>query len=42
MNNNGWICPKCGRVYAPYVFECHYCNKEIKIPSYINKGGGEN
>ena len=23
----GWICPKCGRVYAPFTSECPYCNK---------------
>lgn len=23
----GWICPKCGRVYAPFMSECLYCNK---------------
>lgn len=23
---NGWICPKCGHVYAPFVSECHVCN----------------
>ncbi len=28
--NNGWICPKCGRVYAPYIAECQHCNKEVK------------
>ena len=28
----GWICPKCGRCYAPYVSGCLYCNaSEIKI-----------
>ena len=21
----GWICPKCGRVYAPGVDKCQYC-----------------
>ena len=21
----GWACPKCGRVWAPYVAECHHC-----------------
>lgn len=24
--NIGWICPKCGRVYAPTVKECPNCN----------------
>ena len=29
--STGWICPKCGRVYAPFVFECTKCNNnEIK------------
>jgi hypothetical protein len=23
----GWICPKCGSVYAPWVAECDKCNK---------------
>lgn len=22
----GWICPKCGKVYAPDVKECSNCN----------------
>jgi len=24
-NNEGWVCPKCGRVYAPWVEKCQYC-----------------
>ena len=28
--NNGWICPKCGRVYAPFIPECQHCNRENK------------
>lgn len=29
--STGWICPKCGRVYAPFVMECSHCNNnEIK------------
>lgn len=28
----GWICPKCGRCYAPHVRECSHCNtSELKI-----------
>lgn len=23
----GWICPKCGRVYGPFMNACPYCNK---------------
>lgn len=21
----GWVCPKCGRIYAPTVTQCPYC-----------------
>lgn len=21
----GWVCPKCGRVYAPWVYTCAPC-----------------
>jgi len=24
--NEGWICPKCGNVYAPVMMECNKCN----------------
>ena len=28
----GWICPKCGRCYAPHVSGCKHCNESsIKI-----------
>ena len=20
-----WVCPKCGRVYAPWIDKCQYC-----------------
>jgi len=22
---SGWVCPKCGRVYAPWVWTCTLC-----------------
>ena len=26
MNNRyGWICPQCGRVWAPYITKCDPC-----------------
>jgi hypothetical protein len=29
----GWVCPKCGNVYAPFVEECFKCNpvEHVKI-----------
>lgn len=30
LSRYGWVCPKCGRVYAPQVTLCAYCNKKIK------------
>ena len=27
----GWICPKCGRVYAPWVNKCQYCGNSTTI-----------
>jgi len=28
--SEGWVCPKCGAVFAPIFFECKYCNKHLK------------
>ena len=25
---SGWICPKCGRVYAPFITACNECNEK--------------
>jgi len=22
----GWVCPKCGKVISPSIFECYSCN----------------
>ncbi len=41
MNNNGWICPQCNAVFAPFMMECQYCNK-MKIDYRENKFPQEN
>lgn len=36
----GWVCPKCGKVYAPDVKECFTCNYNLantKVSSQINQ-----
>jgi hypothetical protein len=36
-NQHGWICPKCGSVYAPFVQECWKCsNKSITCSETIS------
>lgn len=32
----GWICPRCGRVYAPSTPMCWYCIKETAANSMLN------
>lgn len=29
-NNTGWICPKCGKVYAPWVPSCDCGNTSLQ------------
>lgn len=32
----GWVCPKCGRVMAPTVNMCPYCNGISDIATTLN------
>lgn len=27
----GWVCPKCGKVYGPHVDECYDCNFQLSL-----------
>jgi uncharacterized OB-fold protein len=35
----GWVCPKCGRVYSPLKLECTYCNTIISHIQNNTTGG---
>ena len=28
FGQQGWICPKCGRVYSPFTSMCSYCSND--------------
>ena len=28
----GWVCPRCGNVYAPWVWQCDRCNATRNVP----------
>jgi hypothetical protein len=37
----GWICPKCGSVYAPDVKGCALCNWLVLLRIYISRPSDE-
>lgn len=42
MGNTGWICPKCGKVHAPWVPSCECNNTSLQYginTSDINTNG---
>lgn len=42
FGQQGWICPKCGRVFSPFITMCPYCKKEdtTNLPNNIPLSGG--
>ena len=38
--NQGWMCPKCGRVYSPLVQTCSHCNNKISTQENRNSNFG--
>ena len=41
MNNYGWICPKCGRVFSPSTASCSHCGNEttFTLPAITSYSG---
>lgn len=36
FGQQGWICPKCGRVFSPFTSMCLYCNKGTSTSTSSN------
>lgn len=36
--NQGWVCPTCGSVYAPWVFSCPSCPRQILLGNTTSPG----
>lgn len=41
FGQQGWICPKCGRVYSPFTQMCLYCkpNNTTTISNLVTETG---
>lgn len=35
----GWVCPKCGSVYAPWVPSCRRCNVKPALATFSGVPG---
>ncbi len=40
MYNQGWECPKCGRVYSPSTSQCFACPATTRLTTTSNLVGG--
>ena len=36
FGQQGWICPKCGRVFSPFTSMCLYCSKGTSTSTSSN------
>lgn len=36
FGQQGWICPKCGRVFSPFTSMCLYCSKGTSTSTSYN------
>ena len=36
FGQQGWICPKCRRVYSPFTPMCLYCQNETSVASNLS------
>lgn len=41
VKNIGWVCPKCGRAFSPWVQECPYCTKSYTITTWTQPKSGD-
>ena len=35
-DTKGWECPRCGRCYAPFKLECHWCGPRTAQFVYVD------
>ena len=31
VSTQGWVCPKCGTVYGPFILSCYRCSKPMQV-----------
>ena len=41
ITNQGWVCPKCGRVYSPTTSECPHCGDDKAEVATASTDDGE-
>lgn len=42
MEHYGWICPRCGKVYAPHIASCDCVNLRVMTDSCGTSGANPN